>query len=688
MPSSTRSRRDALQPPPDAVPVYALCRWLLRAAGARDPRAGGASSLASSDGRRSSRPRAASCRPTRASRARTASRPQLALRVGDPRRARARRLRRPLLPALGAPGAVRRRTTCARRRTTSCGRSGSRRRAGRSSTATGRPLVDERAGDGRAHLAADLPRHAVGTASLRRLARVLDVPLRRRSRGLPRAAAGRPAHAGHDQRASTSRGRATSSSASASSPGVDVHETYLRDYPRGRLARPSARPRRRDLARAAEGADGATGRRPHRPGRGRGGVRPLPPRPGRPRRSCASTRSGRPRGRLAAGGRRSRATPLRLTLDLQLQQAAERAIEHGIELAQASDASAAGPRTAARSSRSTRATARSARSPRTRRTSRASTSGASTRRSSRPLLDQADREEGELPRAQPRDRRPLSAGLDVQAGDRARGDAGAPDLARTTPARRARGLAGRSTGSDVQELEPGRQPADDADRPPSRRRATPTSTSSATSSTSCRRPRHRSRTGPRVRVRQADRDRRRRRGSAACCRRRSGGSETFTRRRDPGRWEVDQLWKPGDSIQLAIGQKDLLVTPLQLARFYAMIANGGKLVTPHVAVDVEQPGTNAAAPSMLQRFAPSRRSPVDVDPAALAAVRDGPLPRDARRVRHRHRRLRQLPGPHRRQDGHGREGRHAAGWTTAWSTSRGGAATGRSTRRRSSSSAP
>jgi penicillin-binding protein 2 len=87
---------------------------------------------------------------------------------------------------------------------------------------------------------------------------------------------------------------------------------------------------------------------------------------------------------------------------------------------------------------------------------------------------------------------------------------------------------------------------------------------------------------------------------------------TYTKKSDPCCWEVDRLWKPGDSIQLAIGQKDLLVTPLQMARFYALIANGGKLVTPHVVKAIDGHPFVARPPDDTH-----------VDAAALAAVRDG-----------------------------------------------------------------
>jgi len=50
-----------------------------------------------------------------------------------------------------------------------------------------------------------------------------------------------------------------------------------------------------------------------------------------------------------------------------------------------------------------------------------------------------------------------------------------------------------------------------------------------------------------------------------------------------------QRWLPGDTVNLAIGQGDLLVTPLQLADAYAGIANGGKVMRPHVLKQVLGP---------------------------------------------------------------------------------------------------
>ncbi len=85
----------------------------------------------------------------------------------------------------------------------------------------------------------------------------------------------------------------------------------------------------------------------------------------------------------------------------------------------------------------------------------------------------------------------------------------------------------------------------------------------------------------------------------------------------------DRAWNPGDSIQLAIGQKDITVTPLQLVRFYAMIANGGDMVTPYVVSGVEQPGTNRQQPVTLKQFPPDPPRDAGVDPAALQAVREG-----------------------------------------------------------------
>ena len=60
-----------------------------------------------------------------------------------------------------------------------------------------------------------------------------------------------------------------------------------------------------------------------------------------------------------------------------------------------------------------------------------------------------------------------------------------------------------------------------------------------------------------------------------------------------------------------------------MARFYAMLANGGELVTPHVAEDVEQPTDDPKAPRVLQRFGSQPPTPSGVDPAAIQIVSDG-----------------------------------------------------------------
>ena len=86
---------------------------------------------------------------------------------------------------------------------------------------------------------------------------------------------------------------------------------------------------------------------------------------------------------------------------------------------------------------------------------------------------------------------------------------------------------------------------------------------------------------------------------------------------------LDRTWKPGYSIQMAIGQGQILVTPLQMTRLYAMIANGGKLVTPHLADDVELTGPSGQPARVLRRFGAQPPQATGVDPTALHYVQQG-----------------------------------------------------------------
>lgn len=52
-----------------------------------------------------------------------------------------------------------------------------------------------------------------------------------------------------------------------------------------------------------------------------------------------------------------------------------------------------------------------------------------------------------------------------------------------------------------------------------------------------------------------------------------------------------ERWYIGDTYNESIGQGDLLVTPLQVARWTSVIATGGQLITPHLAVRSIDPNT-------------------------------------------------------------------------------------------------
>jgi len=74
-------------------------------------------------------------------------------------------------------------------------------------------------------------------------------------------------------------------------------------------------------------------------------------------------------------------------------------------------------------------------------------------------------------------------------------------------------------------------------------------------------------------------------------------------------------YRAGDAVNFAIGQGDTIVTPLQLARAYAAISNGGTLWEPRVAKAIVDPEGK-----VIKRIAPKRASRVKVSKATLRYI--------------------------------------------------------------------
>jgi penicillin-binding protein 2 len=81
---------------------------------------------------------------------------------------------------------------------------------------------------------------------------------------------------------------------------------------------------------------------------------------------------------------------------------------------------------------------------------------------------------------------------------------------------------------------------------------------------------------------------------------------------------IERGWSGGDNVNLAVGQGDLQATPLQLATAYAAIANGGKVVRPHLGMQIE----DGAGRQQEEIRKPAKRR-VDIEPETLAAIRAG-----------------------------------------------------------------
>jgi penicillin-binding protein 2 len=79
-------------------------------------------------------------------------------------------------------------------------------------------------------------------------------------------------------------------------------------------------------------------------------------------------------------------------------------------------------------------------------------------------------------------------------------------------------------------------------------------------------------------------------------------------KRQAGKRPADQVWFPGETISMGIGQGPITVTPLQQAHFAAEIAERGRIIaTPRLVAALRDPNTNVVTPR-----SPELQSPIGI----------------------------------------------------------------------------
>jgi penicillin-binding protein 2 len=81
---------------------------------------------------------------------------------------------------------------------------------------------------------------------------------------------------------------------------------------------------------------------------------------------------------------------------------------------------------------------------------------------------------------------------------------------------------------------------------------------------------------------------------------------------------TDRPWSAGDNINLAVGQGDLQADPLQMAVVYAAIANGGRILRPHLAQQVE-----SVTGEVLEEIRAAPRRQLSIDDRTRTTIMTG-----------------------------------------------------------------
>jgi penicillin-binding protein 2 len=81
---------------------------------------------------------------------------------------------------------------------------------------------------------------------------------------------------------------------------------------------------------------------------------------------------------------------------------------------------------------------------------------------------------------------------------------------------------------------------------------------------------------------------------------------------------TDRPWSSGDNINFAVGQGDLQADPLQMAVVYAAIANGGRVVRPHLGEQVE-----SVTGEVLEEIRPAPKRQLSIDDETSNTIMGG-----------------------------------------------------------------